>query len=212
MIPHAGRFHAPPPAALALPIAVIEPAFGAVTMAAPGTPPALGASLVRAAPAAVDVAAIAAPANGEHRLAARASGQSQRSLRCLHGQRCIPTRPRPMTFPNPRKPATIRGGRACAFEIRGSSTRGSGASTPGPHSLLATVGQKLAHRHTPLRTPIAGRTGHGKVGASRRGSTSGRAGRAFALGQGPFDPEDLNRNPERRAASPPGQMIRFLRF
>jgi hypothetical protein len=38
VIPHAGCFHAPASAAFALPIAVVESAFGALTMAATGAP------------------------------------------------------------------------------------------------------------------------------------------------------------------------------
>jgi hypothetical protein len=39
----------------------------------------------------------------------------------------------------------------CAFEDRGSSTRGLGAATPGPHSLLGTVGQRVVCLHRVLR-------------------------------------------------------------
>ena len=43
--------------------------------------------------------------------------------------------------PGSRKTCDNPGGSSlCAYEDRGSSTRGLGASTPGPHSVLATVG------------------------------------------------------------------------
>jgi hypothetical protein len=50
----------------------------------------------------------------------------------------------------------------CLFESRGSSTRGPGASTPGPHSLLGTVGQECGSTHRsmrPRRPCLAGTTG-----------------------------------------------------
>jgi hypothetical protein len=76
VIPHAGDSLAPSPAAGTLSIPVVKPAFGALAMAATGTAQALGAGLGGAAHAAVDMAAIAAPADGEDGLAARASRQS----------------------------------------------------------------------------------------------------------------------------------------
>ena len=75
MIPHAGGSLAPSPAAIALSVPVVQPAFGALAMAATGTAKALGAGLGGAERAAVDMAAIAAPADGENGLAARASRQ-----------------------------------------------------------------------------------------------------------------------------------------
>ena len=50
----------------------------------------------------------------------------------------------------------------CLFESRGSSTRGPGAFTPGPHSLLGTVGQECGSTHRsmrPRRPCLAGTTG-----------------------------------------------------
>jgi hypothetical protein len=41
----------------------------------------------------------------------------------------------------------------CAFEDRGSSTRGPGAPTPGPHSFLETVGHERVCTHRALRAP-----------------------------------------------------------
>jgi hypothetical protein len=73
VIPHAGRLDASAPATGALVVAVIESTFGALAMTTAGEPKALGASLGRAARAAVDVAAVTALADGEDRLAARAS-------------------------------------------------------------------------------------------------------------------------------------------
>ena len=63
----------------------------------------------------------------------------------------------------------------CAFEDRGSSTRGLGASTPGPHLLLGTVGheQVCLHRALPARASCLASTAGS---ALRRGSTYGRRG------------------------------------
>ena len=171
VIPHARRLEASTLAAVALPVAVVEPTFGAQTMAAARAPQALRAGFGRAAWAAVDVSPVAAPADREHGLAARASRQPQRRLRGIHRLRSVPTRNTaadtpgsPQTCDNPGRPSL------CAFEDRGSSTRGLGALTPGPHLLRATVGQ------TPVRT-------HSRVGAARRGPTSGRARGLRPLGR-----------------------------
>ncbi len=60
----------------------------------------------------------------------------------------------------------------CAFESRGSSTRGPGAPTPGPHSLLGTVGHKCGCTHRALQPRVAclaGTTGSARcVEAPRR--------------------------------------------
>ena len=72
-----------------------------------------------------------------------------------HGRR------HPQTHPNVRQSGWSS---LCAYEDRGSSTRGLGALTPGPHLLRATVGHTPPHALT-----------HSRVGAARRGPTSGRA-------------------------------------
>ena len=113
VIPHAKRLEAPTLAACALPVAVIEPTFGTQTMTAARAPQALRAGFGRAAGAAVDVAPVAAPADGKDGLAARASRQPQRRLRGIHGLRSVPTRNTAADTPDPPKRATIRGGRAC---------------------------------------------------------------------------------------------------
>lgn len=76
MIPHAGGLSALALAAVPFPIAVVEPALGALTMAAASTPQALAAGLGRASRAAVDVTPVAAAADGEGGHAARASRQA----------------------------------------------------------------------------------------------------------------------------------------
>jgi hypothetical protein len=113
VIPHAGCLEAPTAAAGAFTIAVIEPTFRALAMATTGAPQAVRAGLACAAGAAVDVAPVAAPADGEEGLAARTSRQPQRRQRGIHGLRSVPTRTRPTTLPDLEKRATIRVGRAC---------------------------------------------------------------------------------------------------
>jgi hypothetical protein len=113
VIPHAKRLEASTSATVALPVPVVEPTFGAQTMAAARAPQALRAGFGRAALAAVDVTPVAAPADGEHGLATRASRQSQRQRHGVHGLRSVPTRTPPPTLPDPGKRATIRVGRAC---------------------------------------------------------------------------------------------------
>ncbi len=149
VIPHANRFQTPTMAAGTLPIAVIEPTFGAPTMAAARASKALRAGLGRAAWAAVDVAPVATTADGEHGLTTRASRQSQRRLRGFHGLRSVPTRN--TAADTPRSPKTCDNpgwSSLCAYEDRGSSTRGLGALTPGPHWLRATVDQRPARTHS----------------------------------------------------------------
>ena len=113
VIPHAACLDTPTPAAGALPIAVVEPTFRTLAMAATSAPQALRASLAGAAGVAVDVAPVAALADGEQGLAAGASRQSQRRRRGIHSLRSVPTRTRPTTLPDLEKRATIRVGRAC---------------------------------------------------------------------------------------------------
>lgn len=149
VIPHADRLAASTLAAVALPVAVIEAAFGALAMAAARAPQAQRAGFGRAAWAAIGVAPVAAPADGEHGLAARASRQPYRRLRGLHGRRSVPTRN--TTADPPGSPQTCDNpgwSSLCAFEDRGSSTRGLGALTPGPHLLRATVDQKPVRART----------------------------------------------------------------
>jgi hypothetical protein len=99
----------------------------------------------------------------------------------------------------------------CAFEDRGSSTRGLGACTPGPHLLLADG--RVRRRPYALGAVDTGATacGHRRVGAARRGSTFGRAGRS-PRGQGPLDQEKPNPSPREKPASAVGEMFRFLHF
>jgi len=149
VIPHAVCFEALASAPIPLAIAVIESAFRALAMAAAGAPEAGRTSLVGATEAAVDVPTVAASANGEDGLAARASGQPRWRLHRIHDGSSNPTKTSPSTLPNVRKRATIRAGRACCLEDRGSSNRGLGAPTPSPHLLLAMVGQDCGD--TPLR-------------------------------------------------------------
>jgi len=92
----------------------------------------------------------------------------------------------------------------CAFEDRGSSTRGLGASTPGPHLLLAN-GRARRRPYVLGAVDSDGVTcGHCRVGAARRGSTFGRAGRS-PRGQGPLDQEQPNPSPREKPASAPRQ-------
>ena len=177
VIPHANRLEASTVAAVALPVAVVEPTFGTQTMAATREAQVLRAGFGRAAWAAVDVAPVAAPADGEHGLTARASRQPQGRLQGVHGW-SVPTRN--TTADAPRSPQTCDNpgwSSLCAYEDRGSSTRGLGALTPGPHLLRATLGQK------PTRT-------HSRVGAPRRGPALGRARGLRPLGRRPMDQEE----------------------
>ena len=99
----------------------------------------------------------------------------------------------------------------CAFEDRGSSTRGLGAATPGPHLLLADG--RLRRRSYALGAVDAGGAtcDHCRVGAARRGSTFGRAGRS-PRGQGPLDQEEPNPSPREEPPSAAGEMFRKGRF
>ena len=170
MIPHAGGFEPPTSTTRALSIAVIEPTFGALAMAATGAPQTLGAGLGRAAQAAVDVAPVAAPADGEEALAARAPRQSQRRLGGIQGLRSVATRTRPTTLPNPEKRATIRVGRACVPSKTGArpledSERLLRVLT----CFWQTVGHAGVRTHRALSTPTA-----------RHAATAGSALRAEA--------------------------------
>ena len=188
VIPHAKRLDASTLAAVALPVTVVEPTFGALAVAAARAPQALRAGFGRAAWAAVDVAPVAAPADGEQGLTAGTSRQPQRRLRGIHGLRSVPTRNTAADAPRSPKTCDNPGWSSlCAFEDRGSSTRGLGALTPGPHLLRATVGQ------TPART-------YPRVGAARRGPTFGRARGVRPWGRRPLDPEEENR--ARKGESP----------
>ena len=212
MIPHAGYLHTPASAALALTIAVVESTFGAQAMAAAGAPQALRAGFGRAARPAIDVAAVAAPADGEDRLAARASRQPQRRRREIHGLVSRPGEGTTDDTPGSAKTCDNPGWSSlCAFEDRGSSTRGLGASTPGPHLLLAH-GRARRRPYAPGAVDTGAATcGHCRVGAARRGSTFGRAGRS-PLGQGPLDQEKPNPSPRAKPTSAAGGMFRKRRF
>ena len=100
VIPHAGHFEALASTPITLAIAVIEPTFGALAMAAAGASEAGRTGLVGATEAAVDVSTIAALADGEDGLAARASGQPRWLLRRIHGCSSNPTKTSPSTLPN----------------------------------------------------------------------------------------------------------------
>ena len=147
VIPHANRPEASTLAAVALPVAVVESSFGALAVTAARAPQALRAGFGRAAWAAVDVPSVAAPADREHGLAARASRQPQRRLRGIHRLRSVPTRNTaadapgsPQTCDNPGRSSL------CAFEDRGSSTRGLGARYSGS-SLASGEGRPHARSH-----------------------------------------------------------------
>jgi len=147
VIPHAKRLEAPALATVALPISVIESSFGAPAVAAARPPQALRAGFGRAAWAAVDVAPVAAPADGEHGLATRASRQPQRRLRGFHGLRSVPTRNTAADAPRPHKTCDNPGWSSlCAYEDRGSSTRGLGARYSGS-SLASGDGRPDADPH-----------------------------------------------------------------
>jgi hypothetical protein len=176
VIPHANRLDAPTSAADALPIAVVEPTFGAHTMAAASAPKTLRASLGRAARGAIDVAAVAASADGEESLAARTSRQPQGRRREIHGQhlRSVPTRTRPTTLPG-QKRATIRVGRACV------PTKTRARPLEDSEGLLRVLtcfwdGRARVRLHAPnAATAGAVPCGHRPLGAARRGPTQGRA-------------------------------------
>ncbi len=147
VIPHAGGLEASTVAAVALPVAVVEPTFGALAVAAARASSALRAGFGRAAWAAVDVAPVAAPADGEHVLAARTSRQPQRRLGGIHGLRSVPTRN--TTADAPGSPQTCHNpgwSSLCAFEDRGSSTRGPGARYSGS-SLASGDGRPAVDPH-----------------------------------------------------------------
>ena len=200
VIPHANRLDASTVAAVALSVAVIESTFGTLAVAAACAPQTLRAGFGRAAWTAVDVAPVAAPADGEYVLATRAPRQPQDRLRGFHGLRSVPTRN--TAADTPRSPQTCDNpgwSSLCAFEDRGSSTRGLGALTPGPHLLRATLG------HTPTRTHSRGRRY-----APRPDLRPGQ-GRA-PLGQRPLDPEEKNPCSEGPVASAGGEMLRKRHF
>ncbi len=188
VIPHAKRFEVPTLATVALPVAVVEPAFGALPVTAARAPQALRASFGRAAWAAVDVAPVAASADGEHGLATRAPRQPQCRLRGFHGQRSVPTRN--TAADAPRSPQTCDNpgwSSLCAFEDRGSSTRGLGARYSGSSSasadgrpdaaLHALTGRRCAPR--PDLRPGEGRAplGSKTLGSGRKESVPGKARR-----------------------------------
>ena len=188
VIPHANRLDASTLAAVALPVAVIEPTFGALPVTAARAPQALRAGFGRAAWAAVDVAPVAAPADGEHGLAARASRQPQRRLRGIHGLRSVPTRNTAADAPRSTKTCDNPGWSSlCAYEDRGSSTRGLGARYSGSSlasadgrpdaALHALTGRRCAPR--PDLRPGEGRAplGSKTLGSGRKESVPGRATR-----------------------------------
>lgn len=93
------------------------------------------------------------------------------------------------------------------FEDGCSSTRGLGASTPGPHLLLAN-GRTRWRPYALGAVDAGGATcDHCRVGATRRGSTFGRAG-CSPLGQGPLGPEKPSPSPREKPASAVGGMFR----
>ncbi len=100
----------------------------------------------------------------------------------------------------------------CAFEDRGSSTRGLGASTPGPHWLLATVGQKRVRSH---RTPSSQAGRATRVPPCRRRAPRldprSSAGRS-PPGHRPLDQENPNPCPRGRPASAHGETFRKRHF
>jgi hypothetical protein len=200
VIPHANRLETSTLAALALPVAVVEPTFGALPVAPARAPQALRAGFGRAAWAAVDVAPVAAPADGEHVLAARASRQPQRRLRGIHGLRSVPTRNTAADAPRSTQTCDNPGWSSlCAFEDRGSSTRGSGARYSGS-SLASGDGRPHAGPHA-----LEGRR------CAPRPDLRPGEGRA-PLGQRPLDQEEKNPCPGGPLASVGGEMLRKRHF
>jgi len=97
------------------------------------------------------------------------------------------------------------------LEDRGSSTRGPGAPTPGPHSLLGTVGQSVVCLHRVLRARAlchAATEGSALRAEARPRVEQGRS----PLGHRPLDSEDLDPSRRRLLDFSAGEMFRFLRF
>jgi hypothetical protein len=175
VIPHAGGIEEPASSSIALTIAVIESAFRARTMAAAGTAQARRTRFGGTSGAAVDVAPVAVSANGEDGLAAWASGQPCWLLPTLHDRSSDATTASRSTLPDPPKTCDNPGRSSLCLEDRGSSTRGLGAATPGPHLLQATVGQK------PDGTPPAVSSTNAPPGAPE--ARLAQVGRRFASGR-----------------------------
>ena len=142
MIPHAGGLEAPASSPLAFPVTMIEAAFEALAMAATGPPEALRARRHGAARAAVHLAPIAAPAERKECLAARTAGQPEGVARRVQGIGVRPDDGTPHATPELPKTCDNPGRSSLCLEDRGSSTRGLGAPTPGPHFVRGgTVGE-----------------------------------------------------------------------